>query len=130
MSTRPGPSSALVVVDMQVGVMAECVDAEATLARAQRAVERARAAGVPVIWVQDVQDFVRHSPDWELSSPLDPQPGETRIYKGFRDAFADTELTDVLAAAGVSRLLLAGAQSDFCVRTAAQSAAARATTSR
>ncbi len=125
MSTRPGPACALLVIDMQVGVMSGCVDADGTVARANAAVDRARSAGVPVIWIQDEQDFPRHSPEWELVPPLAPEPGETRIFKAYRDAFADTELTDVLAAAGATRLLLAGAQSDFCVRTAGQSAAAR-----
>jgi nicotinamidase-related amidase len=125
MSTRPGSVSALLIIDMQVGVMADCVDAAGTLVRADRAVARARAAGVAVIWVQDEQDFTRSSPAWELAPPLNPLPGEARIYKAYRDAFAGTELADVLDASGVGRLLLAGAQSDFCVRTAGQSAAAR-----
>lgn len=125
MSTLPGSGSALLVIDLQVGVMADCVDIQGTLARTNAVVERARRTGVPVIWVQDEQDFPRPSPDWELAPPLAPRPGETRIYKAYRDAFADTELADVLTAAGVTRLVLAGAQSDFCVRTAGQSAAAR-----
>jgi nicotinamidase-related amidase len=125
MSNRPGSATALLVIDMQVGVMSGCADAGGTLTRAHAVTERARGAGVLVIWVQDEQDFPRHSASWELAPPLAPQPGEARIFKAYRDAFADTELTDVLAAAGASRLLLAGAQSDFCVRTAGQSAAAR-----
>ena len=125
MSTRPGSASALLVIDMQVGVMLDCVDAGDTLARALRAVERARAAAVAVIWVQDEQDFARPDPDWQLAPPLEPLPGETLIHKAYRDAFAGTALTEVLDAGGVSRLILAGAQSDFCVRTAGQSAAAR-----
>jgi nicotinamidase-related amidase len=94
-STRPGSTTALLVIDMQVGVMAGCIDAEGTVARAQAMVERARAAGVPVVWVQDEQDFPRHSPDWELAPPLAARPGETRIFKAYRDAFAGTELTEV-----------------------------------
>lgn len=129
MSTRTGSASALPVLDMQVGVMADCVDADATRTRTRIAVHRARAAGVPVIWVQDEQDFPRLSLDWRLAPPLAAEPAETRIYQAYRDAFADTELPSVLDAGGVSRLLLAGAQSDFCVRTAGQSAAARTTTS-
>ena len=125
MSTRGGSASALLVIDMQVGVMSGCVDAHGTLVRTLRAVDRARRVGVAVIWVQDEQDFLRNSPEWELAPPLAPQPGETRILKAYRDAFAGTELSAVLVAANVTRLLLAGAQSDFCVRTAGQSAAAR-----
>jgi nicotinamidase-related amidase len=124
-STRPGSTTALLVIDMQVGVMAGCIDADGTVARAQVLVGRARDAGVPVVWVQDEQDFPRHSPEWELAPPLAPRPDETRIFKAYRDAFAGTDLADVMDAGGVTRLVLAGAQSDFCVRTAGQSAAAR-----
>jgi nicotinamidase-related amidase len=124
-STRAGSASALIVVDLQVGVLADCVDVDGTLTRVQATVERARAAGITVVWVQDEQDFPRHSPGWELAPPLAPRPGEARVFKDYRDAFADTELSAILGTAGVTRLLVAGAQSDFCVRTAAQSAAAR-----
>jgi nicotinamidase-related amidase len=119
-----GPGrSALLVIDLQVGVMRDCWDAEGVLRRTSLLVERARAADVPVIWVQDEDDFPRGSAEWQVAPPLLPSPDETRIFKTRRDAFLAPELPDVLADLGVRRLVVAGAQSDICVRTTTQRAA-------
>jgi nicotinamidase-related amidase len=118
-------TSVLVVVDLQVGVVRDCWDADGVLARTAALVARARAAGTPVVWVQDEQDFPRDGDDWQLAPPLAPLDGEARVFKAYRDAFAGTDLATLLGGLGASRLVLAGAQSDFCVRTLGQSAAAR-----
>jgi nicotinamidase-related amidase len=44
------------------------------------------------------------------------------VAKTYRDSFAGTELGDVLTKAGARRIVLTGAQSDFCVQTTALSA--------
>jgi nicotinamidase-related amidase len=125
MTTRPGRGLALLVIDLQVGVVRGAFDADGVLARTQLLVERCRAAEVPVVWVQDHQDFASGSPDWELAPPLAPAAGELRVDKGWRDAFVpETGLTAALDTASVGALLITGAQSDFCVRTAGQRAAA------
>ena len=46
-----GNKAALVVVDVQIGVMREAWDASRVVGNVARAVERARAENVPVIWV-------------------------------------------------------------------------------
>jgi len=57
MSTiRPGNQAALVVVDVQVGVIAQAWQAPRVVANVARAVDRARGSGVPVIWVQHQAD--------------------------------------------------------------------------
>ncbi|WP_273653701.1 isochorismatase family protein [Cellulomonas fimi] len=118
------PRTAVLVVDLQVGVVGDCVDVDGVLARTVTLVDRARAAGVPVVWVQDEQDFPRGSAGWELHPALAPVPGEARVHKAYRDAFAGTDLQSVLVRTGTTHLVIAGAQSDYCVRTVAQSAAA------
>ena len=47
------------------------------------------------------------------------------VHKTFGDAFEDTDLEEVLAKAGVGRLVVAGAQSDACVRSTIHGAFAR-----
>jgi nicotinamidase-related amidase len=44
------------------------------------------------------------------------------VAKEYRDSFAGTELGAVLAGTGVRRLVLTGAQSQYCVQTTALSA--------
>jgi len=119
----PGAAqNALLVIDMQQGVLEGCFDREAVLANAARFVERARAEGVPVVWVHHDPVGVG-TPDWELASPLARRDDEALVHKDYRDSFADTTLRAVLDDLGTTRLIVLGAQSDFCIRTTTQRAA-------
>ncbi|RSH77487.1 uncharacterized protein EHS24_003464 [Apiotrichum porosum] len=117
-------ATALVVVDVQVGVVATCWDVPAVVGRIADLVQRARAAGAPVIWVQHDDDphLKRDSSDWALVPELVPNDGEVRIYKQFRDSFSVPLLEETLRERGVDHLVIVGSQSDFCVRTTAQGA--------
>lgn len=119
---RPG-RTAVLVIDLQVGVLPGCFDADGVLSRAAALVDRARLEGVPVVWVHHDPVGVG-TPDWDLAAPLRRLAGEPLVRKDFRDAFAGTELHGVLAGLGVTRLVVVGAQSDFCIRTTTQRAAA------
>ncbi|WP_374007357.1 cysteine hydrolase family protein [Leifsonia sp. LS-T14] len=118
--------SALLVIDLQKGVMPGCFDADGVLSRVRQLVDRARDTATPVVWVQHEEDGMEEgSVPFELADGLVPADGEPRILKHYRDAFADTDLDEVLERLDVGRLVVAGAQSDYCVRTTAQSAAVR-----
>ena len=66
---------ALLVVDVQVGVMRNAWNGQAVIANIAMLVEKARAALVPVIWVQHNDDeLVLGSPDWATCTRVDPQP--------------------------------------------------------
>lgn len=111
------PNTALLVVDLQVGVIDGAHERESVLRTVQQLVQRARAAGVAVIWVQDVaEDRRAGSPPWQLAEPLAPAEDEPRIDKSYGDAFAETDLERVLAERGVGRLVLTGAASEQCIR--------------
>lgn len=115
--------SVLVVIDLQVGVMDGCVDATGVLSRTAALVDRARSAGIPVVWVLDHGSFAVGSDEWQLAAPLHRRLEEPVVGKAFRDAFAGTDLTEVLSGLGATHLVVAGAQSDYCVRTTTQAAA-------
>lgn len=117
------PSTAVLVVDLQVGVLRGCHDAAGTVDRTRRLVDRARSEGAPVVWVLDQSDFEPGAPEWQLPSPLRALPREPVIRKRYRDAFCETDLGPTLRQLGVSRLAIGGSQSDYCVRTTAQRAA-------
>jgi nicotinamidase-related amidase len=51
-TVRKGNKGVLLVVDVQVGVMSGAWEAARTINNVSRAVERARAQSVPVMWVQ------------------------------------------------------------------------------
>lgn len=122
-TVRDGDRSVLLVVDVQNGVMKDAWAAPRIISNVARAVERARAAHAPVIWVQHADDELpRESPEWEIVPQLVPADGEPRIHKSFNSAFEDTILDDALAQVGATRILLAGAATNWCIRATAYGA--------
>jgi nicotinamidase-related amidase len=118
-------TTALLVIDVQVGVVVECWDLASVVSRIASLVSRARETGTPVIWVQHEDAYlVKGSKPWALVPELVPADGELRIYKTLRDVFGESALGEALGAHGVKELVVVGSQSDYCVRTAAQSALA------
>lgn len=54
---------------------------------------------------------------WRYVPRLVRQKPETLIHKLFGDAFEDTDLELALAAVGVGRLVVTGAETDACIRS-------------
>ena len=112
------PNSALVLVDVQNGVVGGAWSRDEVVGRIKGLVDRARAEGVPVVWVQHSDEGMPiGSEGWRFAPELDPRESEPLIAKTYGDSFEATELEDVLAGLGVGRLVIAGAQSDACVRS-------------
>jgi len=125
-TVREGNKTALLVVDVQVGVVATAWQAPRVIENVALAVTRARAAGVPVLWVQHADDeLVPDSPAWQWVPELVPAPGETRIHKKFNSSFEATSLESALAALGTTHLVLAGAATNWCIRATAYGALER-----
>jgi nicotinamidase-related amidase len=117
MTTLNRTKSALVVIDVQVGVVAEAFKGNEVMANIKSAVEKARATGVQVVWVQHSEEEMPiGSPQWEIVPELIPAISETIIRKTFRSSFVDTELSDVLATGDVGHLIVCGAETNNCVR--------------
>ena len=120
---RGGNKSALLVVDVQVGVMRNSWDAPRVIGNVARAVDRARAEGVPVIWVQHSDKQLSFgSSEWQLVPELSPREDEHRIHKQFESSFESTTLEEVLAKRGVSHVVLSGAATNWCIRATAYGA--------
>jgi nicotinamidase-related amidase len=120
---REGNKAALVVVDMQVGVMAQAWDAARVVGNAARAVQRARTHGVPVIWVQHENEEMPHGgAEWQWVPELKPAANEARVYKKFNSSFENTDLESHLANLGVAHIALAGAMTNWCIRATAYGA--------
>lgn len=123
---RPGSQSALVVVDVQVGVVAEAGDVSGQIEHIALAVRKARDAGVPVVWVQhDDEELPKGSAEWQWVPALVPQPEDVRVYKNFNSSFERTTLESELAARGVSHIVLCGAVTSWCIRATAYGALER-----
>ncbi|MGB7739323.1 MAG: isochorismatase family protein [Steroidobacteraceae bacterium] len=126
MAIRPGSQSALVVVDVQVGVVAPAWERQRFVGNVALAVRRARDAGIPVVWVQHHdEELLRDTPAWQWVPELEPRASELRIYKSHNSAFENTELSSELDRLAVSRILLAGAATNWCIRATAYGALER-----
>lgn len=119
MTTLPDrPGTALLVIDVQNGVVAEAYQRDAVVANIGTLVDRARDEAVPIVWVQHSdEELVDGSDAWAYVPELVRQESEPLVHKRFGDAFEDTDLEDVLAAAGAGRLVVTGAQTDACIRS-------------
>ncbi len=127
MTTLPDrPNTALLVVDVQNGVVTGAWNRDAVVANIASLVERARAEDVPVVWVQhSADDMPQGSEKWQYVPELPQAEGEPVVHKKWGDSFEDTDLEDVLAQRKVGRLVVAGAQSDACIRSTLHGAIVR-----
>ncbi|HEY5820858.1 MAG TPA: cysteine hydrolase family protein [Propionibacteriaceae bacterium] len=117
MSTLTGrDQTALLVVDVQNDVVGQAWQRDEVIGRIAGLVDSARAAEVPVVWVQHHDDYLAvGSQGWNFVDALVPLEGEPRIDKTYGDSFAETDLESVLGGLDVSHVVLCGAQSDFCI---------------
>lgn len=119
MTTLTGrPNTALVVIDVQNGVMAGAYDRRAVVGNVVTLVDKARSAGVPVVWVQHSDDEMPvGSDEWRYVDELQRRDDEPLVHKNYGDSFEGTDFEDVLAQRGIGRLIVAGAQTDQCIRS-------------
>ena len=112
------PNTALLVIDVQNGVMDGSYRRDEVVATINRLVDRARAEEVPVVWIQHASDeLVPETPAWAYVPELVRDEVEPLVHKRYGDSFEDTTLEDVLAGLRVGRLVVTGAQTDACVRS-------------
>lgn len=120
------PGTALVVVDVQNGVVAGAHERDEVVGTIASLVERARAEQVPVVWIQHSDDgLVRDSQEWGIVPELTPDPAEPLVHKNYGDSFEETDLEDVLRERAVGRLVIVGAQTDACIRSTLHGALVR-----
>ena len=112
------PNTALLVVDVQRGVVEGATERDAVVANVGSLVEKAREAQVPVVWVQHSDEhLIKGSDNWQIVPELTPGEEEPLVEKSYGDSFEETTLETVLSGLGVGRLVVAGAQTDECIRS-------------
>ena len=120
------PNTALLVVDVQNGVVENAYERDAVVSNIAGLVEKAREQDVLVVWVQHSDDGLsRGTDDWRIVPELEPGAGEPLVEKHYGDSFEDTTLESVLADRGVGRLVVAGAETDACIRSTLHGALVR-----
>lgn len=119
--------SALLIIDVQKGLFVPPpAEADAVIVRINQLSERARQAGVPVIFIQHQteHDELLHGSDaWQIHPDLQVQACDHRIEKTTPDSFLRTHLGKLLIANGVTQLVICGYSTEFCVDTTTRRAA-------
>ena len=96
------PHTALLVVDVQVDVVAGAHNRDGVIANIATLVDRARAEGTPVIWVQHAgEGMPEGTAGWQYVPELKRDDSEPLVHKQYGDSFEETDLETVLAERGV-----------------------------
>jgi nicotinamidase-related amidase len=117
--------SALILIDLQndyfPGGAMELAGMTQAAAQAQALLAAWRQARLPRFHVQHIAlgpgaTFFRpDTPGVEINESVRPLPGEALLRKHYPNAFRDTGLLEVLQAAGIDELIIAGAMSHMCI---------------
>lgn len=116
-------NTALLIIDVQMAMFAEnnpVYQGEALLAKLKSLIAKARAAGIPVIFVQHSEknsDMAEGSPGWQIHPDIAPLPGELVVHKLHPDSFQSTPLQAELEERDITCLIVAGIQTEYCVDT-------------
>ncbi|HEY4898152.1 MAG TPA: isochorismatase family protein [Candidatus Nanopelagicaceae bacterium] len=109
--------AALMVIDVQIGVVDSAWKRDEIVSRIADLVSRARDSDVEVIWVQHSESEMPIGGEyWQIVPELKPVKNEKIIHKIFRSAFEETELEEVLEELDIGHLVITGAQTNYCVR--------------
>jgi nicotinamidase-related amidase len=120
------PNTALLVVDVQNGVVEGTPRRDDVVANVANLVDKARGKDVPVVWVQhNSEELPSGSDQWRIVPELAPDEAEPLVQKSYGDSFEATDLETILGDLGVGRLVVAGAQSDACIRSTLHGALVR-----
>jgi nicotinamidase-related amidase len=91
------------------------------LERIRFLISHARAASVPVIYIQHCgppgHPFAPGRVEGEIHPLVAPLAGETVIQKSASDAFYKTPLQQELERRGIQQLVVAGCQTEYCIDT-------------
>ena len=116
-------NTALLIIDVQEAMFsypdAKLYDESGVMDRIISLLEKARGAEIPVVYIQHTSDeeYTKGTPTWNISKRIMPREGEVIVEKPTWDAFHQTTLHDVLQKLGVTNLVIAGMQTEFCVDT-------------
>ena len=123
-------TTALLVIDVQQGLCegeGAAFESDAVITRINAVAGKARAAGVPVIFIQHESSsgYLEHGTrEWQLADGLQAQPGDLRVRKTTPDSFLRTDLQALLQNLHVDHVAICGMHSEFCVDTTTRRALA------
>ena len=123
-------TTALLIIDVQQALCSgeyEAFEAQRVIERINLVSRMFRDAGAPVVVIQHESEggsLDRGTEGWKLANALEALSTDTYVTKKASDSFHQTELQSILLARGVTKLVICGLQSEFCVDTTTRRALA------
>ncbi|PKM69378.1 MAG: cysteine hydrolase [Firmicutes bacterium HGW-Firmicutes-19] len=122
--------SALIIIDMQVGILADIdypiFQSQKLIDNINHLIEKARRKDALIIFIRHTEatgsPLEIHQPGWQITPDLHQQSNDLFIEKYTPDSFYKTSLRDILDQQDVKRLIITGVQSEYCVDTTCRSA--------
>lgn len=131
--TRMAAVEALIIIDMQVGMLAgerPPHDVDGVIQRINAVANAMRQAARPVMFIQHCgptgDPFAQGEPGWHFLPAVERAERDLVISKTTCDAFYKTELEAMLKWRRIDELIVAGWATDFCVDTTIRAAASTA----
>ncbi|MEM9829382.1 MAG: isochorismatase family protein [Bacteroidota bacterium] len=120
---------ALLIIDMQKGSFTSKTprfDTDGVVMRINQLTSVFRRLNLPVIFIQHdgtgTGEFEKKSLEWENLDELIVKPTDVSIDKYANDVFYESKLQSRLVELNISKLLITGCATDFCVESTVQSA--------
>lgn len=118
--------TALLLIDAQVNMFDPAnpvAGADVLMERLKDLLVRARSAHARVIFIRNCggpnDPDARGTSGWRLHPALEPAAGDLVLDKTTCNTFESTSLAEELKSRGIKRLVIAGLQSDYCIRETA-----------
>lgn len=119
-------ATVLLVIDVQKGVMEYAYNNAEVTSKISSVVDQARQKSVPIVWVQHSdEEMTVGSEWWQIVDELQPAETDDYVRKTFRSAFDATDLDEILERLNARHLVIAGAETNNCVRYTIHSALER-----
>jgi nicotinamidase-related amidase len=124
-------TTGLLVIDMQVGLFEGAVrfDADGVVRRINALARAVRATGGAVIFIQhggeEGSSLEPNTAGWEILPTLERRPTDPVVRKTACDSFYRSDLDKTLRERKITRLLITGCATEFCVDTTIRSAASK-----
>ncbi|MGD0855462.1 MAG: cysteine hydrolase family protein [Dehalococcoidia bacterium] len=120
--------TAILIVDVQVALFArekfdgkKIYNAEQLLKNIQTLTQKARAANIPIVYLQytgsDDSLMGKGKPLWEIHPQIKSQEHDIVICKSHADSFYNTTLHEKLQSMNITKLIIMGLQTEYCVDT-------------
>lgn len=115
--------TALVIIDVQIGLMQRAYRRDETLDTINGLLRHARETGTPVVYVQHDgpkgYGLEVGTPRWHIHPAIAPREDEVIVHKRASDAFHQTNFQKRLEELGVKHLVVVGGQTEYCVTATA-----------